>query len=170
MAAAGLQRSQRDQAAAGSQLYGEPERLTEAGLLSCKTEQTGRRRKLYSLTRKGDAALKRWLETSPGELFEIRDMAVLQLFFSEFTSEEKLVALAKDQARMARERLAIYAQIEKKYLPRMGRNRRMMPLFLGIKMAKVYLEFWNDIAKNPPPAEAMAEDVKTPRRSSRRVR
>src|SRR5499425_2183183 len=44
-----------------SQLYGEPERLAEAGLLSRKTEQTGRRRKLYSLTRKGDAALKQWL-------------------------------------------------------------------------------------------------------------
>jgi DNA-binding PadR family transcriptional regulator len=153
-----------------SQLYGEPERLAEAGLLSCKTEQTGRRRKLYSLTRKGDAALKQWLQTSPGELFEMRDMAVLQLFFSEFTSEENLVALAKDQARLARERLATYAQIDNKYLPRMGRNRRMMPLFLGIKMAKVYLEFWDDIAGDPPPAGAGGTDAPRPRRSPRRAR
>jgi len=150
-----------------SQLYGEPDRLAEAGLLSCRSEEGGRRRKLYSLTRKGNAALRQWLRTSPDAMFEMRDMAVLQLFFSEFTSEEDLVALAKNQARMARERLAIYAQIEKKYLPRMGRNRRMAPLALGIKMANVYLEFWDDIARNPPPADA---NVKTARRSPRSAR
>src|ERR1700760_193132 len=137
-----------------SQLYGEPERLTEAGLLSCQSEEGGRRRKLYSLTRKGDTALKQWLRMPPDTLYEMRDMAALQLFFSEFMSEEDLIALAKNQARMARERLATYAEIEKKYLPRMGRNRRMAPLSLGIKMAKVYLEYWEDIARNPPPADA----------------
>jgi DNA-binding PadR family transcriptional regulator len=153
-----------------SQLYGEPERLAEAGLLSRKSEEGGRRRKLYSLTRKGDAALKQWLKTSPGALFEMRDMAVLQLFFSEFTSAENLVALAKDQTRLARERLATYAQIEQTYLPRMGRNRRMMPLFLGMKMAKVYLEFWEDIARNPPPADAAGTSAPKSRRSPRRAR
>jgi PadR family transcriptional regulator AphA len=153
-----------------SQLYGEPERLVEAGLLSRKSEESGRRRKLYRLTRKGDAALKQWLKTPPGVFFEMRDMAVLQLFFSEFTSEQNLVALAKDQARVARERLATYAQIEQAYLPRMGRNRRMMPLYLGIRMAKVYLEFWDDIAKNPPPADAMRTDAAKPRRSPRHAR
>jgi DNA-binding PadR family transcriptional regulator len=151
-----------------SQLYGEPERLVGAGLLSCKTEATGRRRKLYSLTRKGDAALKQWLRTSPGELYEMRDMAVLQLFFSEFMTEQDLVALAKSQVRLAQERLATYAQIEQKNVPRMGRNRRMASLFLGIRLTKVYLEFWQDIAGNPPPAEAA--NTKTPRRSPRRAR
>lgn len=153
-----------------SQLYGEPERLADAGLLSCKTEEGGRRRKLYSLTRKGNAALKQWLKTSPDAIFEMRDIAGLQLFFGEFMSEEDLVALARNQVRLARQQLATYAEIEKKYLPRMGRNRRMAPLILGIKMANVYLEYWEDIAKNPPPVDAMAVDVKTPRRSPRRVR
>lgn len=153
-----------------SQLYGEPDRLVEAGMLSRKTEEGGRRRKLYRLTRKGDAALKQWLKTSPDDLYEMRDIAVLQLFFSEFMSEEDLVALARHQARLARERLSTYAQIEQKNLPRMGRNRRMAPLFLGIRMAKVYLEFWEDIAKNPPPAEAPAEHSRAPRPSPRRLR
>jgi PadR family transcriptional regulator AphA len=153
-----------------SQLYGEPERLAEAGLLSRQSEEGGRRRRLYSLTRNGNAVLKQWLRTPPDAFFEMRDMAVLQLFFSEFTTEENLVALAKDQARLARERLVTYAQIEKKYRPRMGRNRRMAPLSLGIKMAKVYLEFWEDIARNPPPADAVTADAQTPRRTSRRAR
>jgi PadR family transcriptional regulator, regulatory protein AphA len=153
-----------------SQLYGEPERLAEAGLLLRQSEEGGRRRKLYRLTRKGNTALRQWLRTSPNAMFEMRDMAVLQLFFSEFTSEEDLVALAKNQAQMTRERLATYAQIEKNYLPRMGCNRRMAPLFLGIKMAKVYLEFWEDIARNPPPAEVAAADAKPRRRSPRSAR
>ncbi|MBO4225748.1 PadR family transcriptional regulator [Bradyrhizobium neotropicale] len=153
-----------------SQLYGEPERLAEAGLLTCKTEQIGRRRKLYRLTRKGAAALKQWLRTSPGELFEMRDMAVLQLFFSEFMSEADLVALANNQVRLARERLLTYAQIERKYMPRMGRNRRMASLSLGVRMANVYLEFWDEIARRPPPAEAVVENAKKPRGSLRRAR
>lgn len=153
-----------------SQLYGEPERLAEAGLLSCKSEEGGRRRKLYSLTQQGNAALKQWLRVPPDTLYEMRDMAALQLFFSEFMSEEDLVALAKNQVRLTRERLATYAQIESRYLPQMGRNRRMAPLSLGIKVAELCLEYWEDIAKNPPPVDAALADTKTPRRSPRRAR
>ena len=134
-----------------SQLYGEPERLAEAGLLSRKTETGGRRRKLYKLTRKGEQALKTWLKAAPNAIFEMRDMAVLQLFFSEFMSKEELVHLAKSQAELYRERLATYAQIEKTYVGKMGRNRRMASLFLGIRMATACLDFWEDIAAHPPP-------------------
>jgi PadR family transcriptional regulator, regulatory protein AphA len=133
-----------------SQLYDEPERLVKAGLLSRKVETSGRRRKIYKLTRKGERALGNWLTTPPSDVFEIRDMAVLQLFFSEFMSEKDLIQLARSQAKLYRERLAIYAQIEKTYVGRMGRNRRMAPLFLGIKMASACLDFWEDIAKKPP--------------------
>jgi PadR family transcriptional regulator, regulatory protein AphA len=134
-----------------SQLYDEPERLVAAGLLSRKVETSGRRRKLYKLTRKGEQALGSWLTTPPDDIFEMRDMAVLQLFFSEFMSKDDLVHLAKSQAELYRERLAIYAQIEKTNVGRMGRNRRMAPLFLGIRMANACLDFWEDVAKNPPP-------------------
>lgn len=133
-----------------SQLYGEPERLEAAGLLSRQTENGGRCRKLYKLTKKGDAALKKWLKTPPDTVFEMRDIAVLQLFFSEFMSEEDLVRLALSQAKLYRERLATYAEIEKTYSGRMGRNRRMASLYLGIRMATACLEFWEDIAARPP--------------------
>jgi PadR family transcriptional regulator, regulatory protein AphA len=134
-----------------SQLYGEPERLVEAGLLSRKTETGGRRRKLYKMTRKGEQALRTWLRTLPSTIIELRDIAVLQLFFSEFMSKEDLVQLARSQTELYRERLAIYAQIEKTYVGKMGRNRRMAPLFLGIRLATACLDFWEDVAANPPP-------------------
>lgn len=134
-----------------SQLYEEPERLAAAGLLKCDTEAGGRRRKLYSLTQDGRDAMRQWLQAPSDAIFEMRDMAVLQLFFSEFMSEEELVALARRQVALYRERLATYRAIETTYAASMGRNRRMSPLDLGARMATACLNFWEDIAQNPPP-------------------
>jgi len=133
-----------------SQLYGEPERLTAAGLLSAEREETGRRRKLYSLTPQGRHALENWLATPPGAIFEMRDMAVLQLFFGEFASRETIVRLAEDQVRLYRERLAVYQTIADQYHTAPMSQRRMAPLELGIRMAQACIDFWSDIARHPP--------------------
>jgi PadR family transcriptional regulator AphA len=134
-----------------SQLYDEPERLAAAGLLERETETGGRRRKLYRLTELGRDALRRWLRAPPDAIFEMRDMAVLQLFFSEFMSQEELVTLAHQQIALYQDRLATYREIEKTYVGQMGQNRRMSPLYLGTRMATACLNFWQDIAENPPP-------------------
>jgi PadR family transcriptional regulator, regulatory protein AphA len=134
-----------------SQLYGEPERLSRAGLLDQEVEEGGRRRRVYSLTSSGQQALENWLKTPPGEVFEMRDMAVLQLFFSEFTSTAELVRLAKDQVRLYKERLAVYQAIIEYNEGRELAARRMAPLDLGVRMATACLEFWSNIAENPPP-------------------
>jgi PadR family transcriptional regulator, regulatory protein AphA len=133
-----------------SQLYGEPERLAAAGLLSEEREEAGRRRKLYSLTPLGKKALEDWLATPPGAIFEMRDMAVLQLFFGEFTSRETIVRLAEDQVRLYRERLAVYQTIADQYHTAPMSQRRMAPLELGIRMAAACIGFWSDIARHPP--------------------
>ena len=49
-----------------------------------------------------------------------------------------------------RARLATYEEIEAAYSGKMGRNRRMSPLYLGVKMATACLQFWEDIVANPP--------------------
>jgi PadR family transcriptional regulator, regulatory protein AphA len=134
-----------------SQLYGEPERLAGAGLLDQEVEEGGRRRRVYSSTPSGQAALENWLKTPPGEVFEMRDMAVLQLFFSEFTSTAELKELAEDQVRLYKERLAVYEAIIEYNEGREAAARRLAPLALGVRMTKACLEFWADIAENPPP-------------------
>jgi PadR family transcriptional regulator, regulatory protein AphA len=134
-----------------SQLYGEPERLARAGLLDQQVEEGGRRRRVYSLTPGGKDALESWLKTPPGEVFEMRDMAVLQLFFSEFISTAELATLAEDQVRLYQERLAVYQAIIEYNEGREWAARRMAPLDLGVRMATACLEFWSDIAANPPP-------------------
>ena len=46
-----------------AQLYSEPERLAKAGYLKERREEGGRRRRHYSLTKKGAEALAEWRET-----------------------------------------------------------------------------------------------------------
>lgn len=60
--------------------YEEPARLAAAGYLSVRQEPGGRRRKVYSLTEEGRAALAAWAndpEVSPPQL---RDEAILKIF------------------------------------------------------------------------------------------
>jgi DNA-binding PadR family transcriptional regulator len=63
-----------------AQLYTEPERLAKAGYLSEKRETTGRRRRLYRLTKKGEVALRDWVMTPTSEPTRLRDLGLLKLF------------------------------------------------------------------------------------------
>src|ERR1700681_1573985 len=63
-----------------TQLYTECARLAEAGLLSERQEQTGRRRRTYTLTSRGRQELERWRSEPSGELEQVRDPATLKLF------------------------------------------------------------------------------------------
>jgi DNA-binding PadR family transcriptional regulator len=60
--------------------YAEPERLSKGGYLTMRQEQGGRRRKLYSLTEKGDAALREWAGSPHVSESQIRDEATLKIF------------------------------------------------------------------------------------------
>ena len=133
-----------------SQLYSEPTRLAEAGLLVETRESGGRNRKVYSLTDEGRRALTDWLAKPPTEIHELRDMALLQLQFFEFASEAELIALARRQGALHRERLEIYGEIAARYGERYGGTRRLAGLRLGVLMEQAFIDFWDDIAQNPP--------------------
>jgi PadR family transcriptional regulator, regulatory protein AphA len=83
-------------AASYGQIYPELKRLEEAGLIAGEAEATGgRRRRAYSLTKKGEAALRGWL-TSGGPLhIELRHEGVLRLFFSDELSKRERRALVR---------------------------------------------------------------------------
>jgi PadR family transcriptional regulator AphA len=135
-----------------SQLYSEPERLAAAGLLAEERESGGRNRKIYRLTDAGRHTLSDWLANPAPEFFELRDMALLQLFFSEFASRGEVIALAESQLTAHRERLAAYEAIEAQSAARFGRTRRVAPLAFGILLERAYIAFWTDIAADPPDA------------------
>ncbi len=64
-----------------TQLYSECTRLAEAGLLTERREEAGRRRRIYRLTKAGAEELDRWRAEPTSELYELRDAGLLKLFF-----------------------------------------------------------------------------------------
>jgi DNA-binding PadR family transcriptional regulator len=60
--------------------YEEPARLAQAGYLSTRQEPAGRRRRLYTLTDQGHAALREWTEDPAAAPEQIRDEALLKIF------------------------------------------------------------------------------------------
>ncbi|ABW12554.1 transcriptional regulator, PadR-like family [Parafrankia sp. EAN1pec] len=133
-----------------TQFYAEPERLHQLGLLDLEGEKTGRRRKTYRLTPGGREALSHWLAIPPDTIFEVRDMAVLQLFFGEFMSTQDLKELARKQVELCDERLAVYKQLREHNASRMEQGRRMAPLTLGLRLTTTMRTFWLEIENNPP--------------------
>src|SRR6476469_2355252 len=64
-------------------LYTESARLVELGLLTEEREPEGRRRRLFTITAAGRAALRAWLATPAEAPTELRDAGLLQLFFAD---------------------------------------------------------------------------------------
>lgn len=88
-------------AASYGQIYPELKRLEQAGLIRGEDEPSGgRQRRAYNLTPKGDEALDGWLRSQDEPLYELRDEALLKLFFSnELTDEERLEIVRQMRAR-----------------------------------------------------------------------
>ncbi|MBJ7469915.1 MAG: PadR family transcriptional regulator [Solirubrobacteraceae bacterium] len=84
-----------------SQLYAAPDKLVERGLLRMEQESGGRRRKSYSGTPAGEAALDAWLADPPTELPEYRIPALLGIFFGADPRAMAEQMLPRHQARMA---------------------------------------------------------------------
>jgi len=71
-------------AASYGQIYPELRRLEEAGLVRGRSDPSGARAKMaYELTEEGAAALRDWLTDATGLTYELRDEAMLKLFFSD---------------------------------------------------------------------------------------
>ena len=125
-----------------AQLYSEPQRLAEAGLLSEEREETGRRRRTYRLTKEGKAALDAWRAVPPTELGELRSPGLLQLFFG---AEPGPLAEAQVQAhgRKLREYEELYEAIGE-HLP----YGQRVSLEAGIAHEREWLRFWREVGDN----------------------
>jgi len=89
-------------------LYTEPARLADLGLLTEEREAGGRRRRLFTISDRGRAAIRAWLATPAQEPTELRDAGLLQLFFADLGSADDLRALASAQLASHRATLAAY--------------------------------------------------------------
>ena len=107
-------------AASYGRIYPELKRLTEAGLIEgADGSQGARPRTIYSLTDKGREALNEWYARPP-ETFELRDEALLKIFFGDAFDSELVEQHIDARRRHSEEMLARFREIEprvKDYAP-----------------------------------------------------
>jgi PadR family transcriptional regulator AphA len=133
-----------------AQLYVEPERLKELGLVSEEREHEGRRRHTYALTQAGKTALREWLTSDVGAPVELRDQGLLKLFFACELPREQVITLARAQAATHRARLAEYERISAE-LPNDSKAAfSRATLRMGQLYEEASITFWEEIAANPP--------------------
>jgi PadR family transcriptional regulator, regulatory protein AphA len=127
-----------------AQLYTEPERLTRAGHLEETRERGGRRRKRYKLTTAGREALRAWVSEPTDELPELRDVALLKLFF-----DADAQPLAEAQLVAHREKLREYEQLAR----HAGNDPPAGPLATlqaGIAHEREWVRYWQRLRNQAP--------------------
>jgi PadR family transcriptional regulator AphA len=122
-----------------AQLYSEPERLAKAGYVTEQRERGGRRRKLYSLTNRGRAALDAWRDDPVSERAELREPALLKLFFR---ADPRRLAAAQLPAH--REKLAEYEAI-RDGMPEEVPDGPRQALAMGIRHEREFVRFWEEL-------------------------
>jgi PadR family transcriptional regulator AphA len=123
-----------------AQLYTEPERLAAGGYVTETRERTGRRRRLYSLTDRGQAALDEWRADPATDRAELREPSLLKLFFG---ADPKRLAAAQIPAHRAK--LAEYEGIRDGMSDAVAAGPRQA-LDMGIRYEREMLRFWEELA------------------------
>lgn len=134
-------------------LYTEPARLAAQGLVAETRETAGRRRRIFTITAAGAAALSAWLDRPSGAPTELRDPGLLQLFFADLASSESRLRLAEEQLAIHRARLAAYeedARLERvagetRRGQRTVEHWRGETLRMGLLYERAAVEFWTDV-------------------------
>ncbi len=126
-----------------SQLYAEPDRLAAAGYLAREQESGGLRRKRYSLTDRGRAALERWLGSPSPQLPELRDESLLKLFFD--ADPRALAAARRDAHRAKLEEYERRAELDDGTGPRGPWHA----LAAGVGHEREWVRFWSALAGGP---------------------
>jgi DNA-binding PadR family transcriptional regulator len=137
-------------------LYTEPSRLVDLGLVTERRERHGRRRRLFTITDAGLAALQAWLARPSNQPTELRDLGLHQLFFSDLGSPEDRARIAAQQLALHQARLADYEgdhHLEPKAgaspaskLDRTAERWRGETLRMGILYERAAVAFWEDVA------------------------
>lgn len=124
-----------------AQLYTEPERLAQAGYLSERREDGGRRRKHYAITESGREELRNWIGEPTDHLVEPRDLALLKVFFGADPRE-----MAAAQIPAHQRKLAEYEELREAAADEFPPGPRIS-LEAGIFYEQGLIEFWSNLAE-----------------------
>jgi PadR family transcriptional regulator AphA len=124
-----------------AQLYTETARLAQEGLLDERREESGRRRKTYSITKAGEEAVAKWLLAPAPALTELRDLGMLKLYFGADPA-----TIAPAQLETLRAKLVEYETF-KNALQGAGIPKGMLlTLEAGIGHVRESVRFWSALA------------------------
>jgi len=146
-------------------LYSEPPRLASFGLVDEVRETTGRRRRVFTTTTAGEAALRAWLDRPSNEPTELRDPGLLQLFFGDLAPAESRLRLAEQQLAIHQAKLAAYEH-DQRLEGRPGtsdRGQRTVEhwrgetLPMGVAYESGAVSFWANVAARA--RAALADDA-----------
>jgi PadR family transcriptional regulator, regulatory protein AphA len=127
-----------------AQLYSEPERLAAGGYLREDREAGGRRRRRYTLTAHGRAALREWLATPTEDFTELRDPGLLKLFFGADPA-----TIAPAQLAVHEDRLAAYEGVRAAAAGAGGAPRGpALTLEAGIAHEREWIRFWKWLVRD----------------------
>jgi DNA-binding PadR family transcriptional regulator len=127
-----------------AQLYTESERLAKGGYLTERRERGGRRRRLYAITDAGRRALEEWRGEPTDAIPELRNQAVLKLFFGADPAR-----LASVQAEAHRRKLAEYERIRDS-MPESLLDGPRLALEAGLAHERQQVEWWEAVRCSPP--------------------
>jgi DNA-binding PadR family transcriptional regulator len=128
-----------------AQVYAEPERLAAGGWLSERREESGRRRRYYKLTERGEQALSDWLAEPTDEMTELRDAGMLKIFFG---ADPKAMATVQLPAR--RRRVAEYEELVEQIADQAPAGI-ILSIRAGIGHEKEWVRFWERVEKGETP-------------------
>jgi DNA-binding PadR family transcriptional regulator len=125
-----------------SQLYAEPARLARAGYVTEDHETVGRRRKTYAITDKGRDALRAWTSEHEATLPELRDIALLKVFFGADPA-----VLGPPQIERYKAKVAEYERIHETLSKHGGPAAKgpLLTLELGLDVSRACLAYWERI-------------------------
>jgi DNA-binding PadR family transcriptional regulator len=137
-------------------LYTEPARLAAQDLATETRETGGRRRRVFTVTPTGLAALTAWIDRPSAARTELRDPGLLQLFFADLASADARLRLAEQQLAIHRLKLSAYeedARLERR-ADTSGRGQRTVEhwrgetLRMGLLYERAAVEFWAGVVEN----------------------
>ncbi len=132
---------------ARSQVYSELERLCRLGLLTV-TEVPQQRfptKRVYEVTKEGDAELRRWLDEAAIEPERTRNLFLVRIFFGDRVSRERLDALLDDYEAGARARRDALAATAERLADRPQSAFPRATALFGMRHAQATLDWVADV-------------------------
>jgi len=124
-----------------SQIYAEPERLAKAGLVTEEREEGGRRRRRFTITPAGERALDAWLANADAPSPELRDVALIKVFFGADPH-----AIAEQQVAHHEHLLSTYEGLHADLSKAQGAPRGpISTLEAGIRHERAMVAYWREL-------------------------